>query len=48
MIPHMPQYEFHSIFASFIQGYLEQLKAIGNKTTFSETVCASSTVTALQ
>lgn len=35
MIPHTPQYEFYSIFASFIQGYLEQLTAIGKKTTLS-------------
>lgn len=35
MIPHTPQYEFHSIFAPFIYGYLEQRTAIGNKTVLS-------------
>lgn len=35
MIPHTPQYEFHSIFAPFIYGYLEQQTAIGNKTILS-------------
>ena len=33
MMPHTPQYEFHSVFAPFIQGYLEQLRIVGKKTT---------------
>lgn len=33
MIPHTPHYEFHSVFAPFIQGYLEQLRIVGKKTT---------------
>ena len=35
MIPHTPQYEFHSIFAPLIYGYLEQQMLIGSKTTLS-------------
>lgn len=31
MIPHTPQFEFHSIFAPFIRSYLEQQMVIGNK-----------------
>lgn len=33
MKPHTPRYEFHSVFAKFIQGYLEQLRIVGKKTT---------------
>lgn len=32
MIPHTPRYEFHSVFAPLIYGYLEQKTTLGNKT----------------